>query len=237
MDSTNKTISKKKQLTVFIATVIFGFILFALPNVFFGVTKINGGLIGVNLLFIAVFQLITVCWLLYFSLRFLGKDFKYIGWSFEYWKADGLLGIIIGLTWTVLQFGVIIPNTGGAERTDISQMVTMFDGSVIGTFSFVALGVIGGGITEEIYNRGYFINVLKDMFSNPKVGIWIAAILSILFFAAGHLPSDALGWFDILVPTIAYTLLFLYTKRLTASMVAHGVYNMTAILFTYYMFY
>lgn len=136
-----------------------------------------------------------------------------------------------------MQFGVIIPNTGGAERTDISQMVSMFDGSVIGIFSFVALGVIGGGITEEIYNRGYFINVLKDIFSNPKAGIWIAAILSILFFAAGHLPSDVLGWFDILVPTIAYTLLFLYTNRLTASMVAHGVYNMAAILFTYYMFY
>lgn len=104
-------------------------------------------------------------------------------------------------------------------------------------FSFVALGVIGGGITEEIYNRGYFINVLKDTFKNPKTGTWIAAILSIAFFAAGHLPNDALGWFDILVPTIAYTLLFLYTKRLTASIIAHGIYNMTAILLTYHIYY
>lgn len=43
MEITDKRISKKKTLIVFIYTIISGFILFALPNVFFGVTKINGG--------------------------------------------------------------------------------------------------------------------------------------------------------------------------------------------------
>lgn len=237
MKITERTVSKKKTLTVFIVTIITGFILFALPNVFFGVTKMNGGLSGVNLLYIALFQFITVCSLLWFSLRLLKKDFKFIGWSAKNWKPDTLIGSIVGLAWTALQFGVIIPNTGGAERADIAQMVAWFDGTLLGTLSFVALGVIGGGITEEIYNRGYFINVLKDTFKDPTTGTRIAAILSIAFFAAGHLPSDALGWFDILVPTIAYTLLFLYTKRLTAPIIAHGIYNMTAILLTYHLYY
>jgi len=150
---------------------------------------------------------------------------------------DSLLGLLTGLTWTALQFGLIIPNTGGAERADIAQIVSMFDGTLLGTFSFIALGVIGGGITEEIYNRGYFINVLIDTFSNPKTGLNTAAVLSIVFFAIGHLPADALGWFDILVPTLAYTALFLYTRRLTASIIAHGIYNMTGILLTYYLYY
>lgn len=237
MEVTDRTVSRKKTLIVFICTIIAGFILFALPNVFFGITKINGGLSGVNLLFIALFQFTAVCSLIWFSLRSLNKDFEYIGWSRKNWQSDTILGLLVGLAWTALQFGVIIPNTGGAERADIAQMVTWFDGTLLGTFSFVALGVIGGGITEEIYNRGYFINVLKDTFKNPKTGTWIAAILSIAFFAAGHLPNDALGWFDILVPTIAYTLLFLYTKRLTASIMAHGIYNMTAILLTYHLYY
>lgn len=187
----------------------------------------NGGLTGFNLLFIALFQFTTVCTLIYFSLRFLKKDFKYIGWSGKHWKLDALVGLIVGLTWTALQFGVIIPNTGGGKRTDITQMVSMFDGKLLGTFSFIDLGVIGGGITDEVYNRGYFINVLKDTFKDPKTGRWIAAIISISFFAAGHLPTDALGWFDILVPTIAYTLLFLYTERLTAAIIAHGIHACT----------
>jgi membrane protease YdiL (CAAX protease family) len=167
----DRTVSKKKTLLIFIATIISGFILLALPNLFFGITKINGGLTGINLLFIAFFQLSTVCLLLYFSLRLLEKDFQYIGWSAKNWQTDSLLGLLTGLTWTALQFGLIIPNTGGVERSDIGQMVSMFDGSLIGTFSFIALGVIGGGITEEIFNRGYFINVLKDTFSNPKTGL------------------------------------------------------------------
>ncbi len=138
MKSTDKIVSKKKTLVIFVSTVIVGFILFALPNIFFGVTKVNGGLTGINLLFIALFQLITVCSLIYFSLRLLKKDFQYIGWSWKNWQTDSLLGLLIGLTWTALQFGLIIPNTGGAERADITQMVSMFDGSLLGTFSFIA---------------------------------------------------------------------------------------------------
>ncbi len=232
----DKEVSRAKTLVIFILTIIFGFILFALPNLFFGITRINGGLAGVNLLFIALFQLITVCTLVYLSLRLLRKDFRYIGWSGKHWARDSLIGLFFGLGWAALQLGLIIPNTGGAEREDIAQIITMFDGSLLGLFSFIALGVIGGGITEEVFNRGYFITVLKDCFHNPEIGLWVAATLSILFFAIGHLPKDMLGWFDILVPTITYTVLFLYTKRLTAPVVAHGTYNMVAILLTYLIY-
>jgi hypothetical protein len=232
----DKEVSRAKTLVIFILTIIFGFILFALPNLFFGITRINGGLAGVNLLFIALFQFITVCLLIYLSLRLLKKGFRYIGWSGKHWARDSLIGLFFGLGWAALQLGLIIPNTGGAEREDIAQIITMFDGSLLGLFSFIALGVIGGGFTEEIFNRGYFITVLKDCFHNPEIGLWVAATLSILFFAIGHLPKDMLGWFDILVPTITYTVLFLYTKRLTAPVVAHGTYNMVAILLTYLIY-
>jgi hypothetical protein len=167
----------------------------------------------------------------------LKKDFQYIGLSKNNWQRDGLLGLIAGLTWTALQFGWLIPSTGGAARADIAQMIEMMDGTLSGLLFNIGLGVIGGGITEEIFNRGYFITVLKELFSNPRLGLWVASILSILLFAIGHLPTNALDWFDILVPTIIYTVLFLFTKRLTASIVAHGIYNMSAILLTYYLYF
>lgn len=232
-----KNVGKGKTLAVFIVTIVAGFVLFILPNLFFGITKINGGLTGINLLFTAVFQVVTVTLLVYFSLRVLNKDFSDIGWSSQHWQRDSLLGLGVGLLWTILQFAWIIPSTGGAARNDVAGMVETFDGSVIGLISYVALGVIGGGIAEEIYNRGYFISVLKELFDNPQVGIWVAAVLSVLFFALGHLPSNGLEWFDILVPTIAYTILFVLTKRLTAPIVAHGIYNLSAILLTYAIYY
>lgn len=231
------TPSRRKTLITFIFTVLIGFILFILPNLFFGITKVNGGLIGINLLIIALFQFVSVTLFVYYSLRFLNKDFSDIGWDFEHWRKDGFLGLAVGLSWTLVQFTLIIPNTGGAERADIQGMLSMMDGTTVGLLSFIALGVIGGGITEEIYNRGYFINVLQETFQNPKTGLWIAALISIVFFCLGHLPSNTVEWIDILIPTTAYTLLFIYTRRLTAPIFAHGIYNMTGILATYFMYY
>jgi hypothetical protein len=153
-----------------------------------------------------------------------------VGLRFVHLKRDALLGILFGGIWTVLQFLVIIPNTGGSSRADIQGILELYDGTLVGTLSFIALGVIGRGITEELFNRGYFINVLRDVFKNPKVGLWFSAILSILLFSLGHMPSSELDWFDILIPTLVYTILFIKTKRLTASIVAHGIYNMSAIL-------
>ncbi|MDA3942913.1 MAG: CPBP family intramembrane metalloprotease [Bacteroidetes bacterium] len=236
-ETNQKTISKTKTIIIFIITIIIGYALFIIPDVFFGVTKINGGKIGINLLFIALFQFFTITALLYASLKILKKDFSYIGLRFVNVKKDVLLGLIFGALWTTLQFLLLIPNTGGINRPDINGMLGMYDGSLIGTLSFIALGVIGGGITEELFNRGYFINVLKDAFKKPKTGLWVSATLSIVSFSLGHMPSTALDWFDILIPTIIYTLLFISTKRLTASIVAHGFYNMNAILLTYWMYY
>ena len=233
----SKPVSKAKTITVFILTIILGYILFIIPDVFFGVTKINGGKIGINLLLIALFQFVTVTALLYGSLKILKKDFRSIGLKFENVKKDILLGLVFGGLWVALQFVFLIPNTGGAERADISGMLEMYDGTLVGTLSFIALGVIGGGITEEIFNRGYFITILKDVFKNPKVGLWFASILSILLFSLGHMPTSAIDWFDILVPTVMYTLLFVTTKKLTASIVAHGVYNMSAIILTHYLYF
>ncbi len=236
-EKNQRAVSKTKTIVVFIFTIILGYALFIIPDIFFGVTKINGGKIGINLLFIALFQFFSIIALLYGSLKILKKDFNYVGLRFTNFRKDLLLGLVFGALWTALQFLLIIPNTGGIDRPDISGMLEMYDGSLIGTLSFIALGVIGGGFTEEIFNRGYFINVLKDLFKSPKTGLWFSAILSVVIFSLGHMPSTALDWFDILVPTIMYTLLFITTKRLTASIVAHGVYNMTAIILTYFMYY
>jgi membrane protease YdiL (CAAX protease family) len=116
-------------------------------------------------------------------------------------------------------------------------MLTMYDGSLIGIMSLIALGVIGGGITEELFNRGYTINILQDLFKNKKLGLRFSVVFSIVLFCLGHMPVNALDWFDILIPTLIYTVLFLRTKRLTASIVAHGVYNMIAIILTYFLYY
>lgn len=229
-----KTYSRKRKIAYFILTFIGGYLLFIIPNLFFGITKWNGGLNGINLFYVAIFQLITVTLLVKFSLKKVGHKLDFIGIKFH--LKDVWIGALTGLAWTTLQFALIIPNTGGVERVDIAQMIEMQKGGIIALLSYISLGVIGGGITEEIFNRGYFINALKEVFNDPKIGLFLSSFLSIIFFIAGHLPSSAIDLFDITIPTLLYTLLFIKTGRLTASIVAHGLYNMLAIISVYLLY-
>lgn len=229
--------SKTKILLTFLVVLVLGYMLFILPNIFFGVTGINGGLQGTNLLFVALFQFVTVTGLVYLALRYLGTSLYFTGLTSRHWKHDAVLGTFTALLWALIQFVLLIPGTGGSERADIRMMVDMMDGSYTGLFYYIMLGVVGGGITEEIFNRGFFINTLRETFRNKQAGTTFAALLSILTFSLGHLPSNWVEWVDILIPAVAYTLLFLYTGRLTASIVAHSLWNLSAVLLTYWLYY
>jgi uncharacterized protein len=143
----NQSVSKTKTIFVFITTIIIGFILFALPNLFFGVSKWNGGLTGINLLYTALFQFITVTLLIKFSLSKLNKKLDFIGLNFSKISSDILIGLLVAGAWTFIQFAWVIPSTGGAEREDVPQMISMLDGSTITLISHIALGVIDGDIT------------------------------------------------------------------------------------------
>lgn len=233
---TNQPVSRPKATVIFIATIILGFILFALPNIFLGVFKINGGLTGINLALMGIFQLLSVCALIHLALKRLNMNFKDIGLTSSHWITDVLIGLGVTIIRAIIDFGYITPNTGGASRPDIQEVIMALDGTTLGLISLIVLGVVGGGITEEIYNRGFFITVMKDLFKNEKIGLWISVILSILFFSAGHLPSNDLLWYDILVASSIYTALFLITGRLTASIISHASWNLIAILIINYSY-
>jgi membrane protease YdiL (CAAX protease family) len=228
------TPSRKKKITTYIITILIGYLLFIIPNLFFGITKWNGGLLGINLLYTALFQFITITLLVKFSLKKVGHDLKFIGMKFR--SKDLWIGSLVGLAWTALQFLLIIPATGGSDRADVAGMIEMQEGGMISLLTYISLGVIGGGITEEIFNRGYFINALKDTFHNPKKGLYFAAILSMIIFIVGHIPTNLVELIDITIPTLIYTLLFIKTGRLTAPIIAHGLYNMLAIIFVYHLY-
>ncbi len=232
---TTESKTKAKAIQIFIITIILGFVLFIVPNLFFGIFRINGGLKGVNMAIIAIFQLVTIYILLSYSLAKLGRSIRYIGFTSDHWQRDSLLGMVVTAVRAVIVFGFVIPMTGGAQRPDVQEVFNALDGTTLGLVSLILLGVLGG-IAEEFYNRGFFITIMKDMFNNERTGLWIATFLSILFFSVGHMPTSTLLWIDILVASIIYTSLFLITGRLTASMISHASWNTVAILVLNYLY-
>lgn len=212
----------------YLITLILGYGCFILPNLFFGIFA--GGLVGWNLLWCGVIQLVSVILLVRFAVSRHGLRLADIGWQGFAWRSDLLLGATVGLAWLLIQFCWLVPATGGAERADVEQIQRVLSGGVASWLGYLGLGVLGGGLAEELFNRGYVISVLRRFFYKPILGVLIASVFSVALFAVGHLPVSWLDWLDILVPSIAYTLLFVVTGRLTASMAAHGLYNALTVV-------
>lgn len=220
--------SRKRKVLVFITVLVVGFAMFAAPAIFFQMGG-AGGYEGVNLAVLGLVQLFLVSGVVFAGLRALGMRFRDIGLRGDSWRRDALLGASVGAGWAALQFGVLFPATGGVSRPDVAGILEMVDGSWINVLWYLPLGILGGGVAEEIYNRGFTITILEDILGNGRIATLTAATFAVLFFAAGHLPRGWVSWMDILVPSTVYVLLFLYTRRLTAPMVAHALWNTIAV--------
>ena len=140
---------------------------------------------------------------------------------------------MLGFAWALVEMLVLIPHHGGAAEPNVARIIEGIDGQVVGLVGYLVLGIIGGGVTEEIFNRGFTINVLKSVFANKQVGLWIAGAFSILIFMLGHMPVTAFDWVTILIPTVLYTLLFVGTGRLAAPIAAHAMHNGAVLLLIY----
>ncbi|MGZ9812307.1 CPBP family intramembrane glutamic endopeptidase [Pseudoroseicyclus sp. H15] len=220
---------KGRRIALYVATLVLGYAAFIAPNLLFGITGINGGLSGPNLALIGLIQLALIAALLSVSLRLSGRRFIDIGWRFDYAAHDIALGLAIGSLWTAVQVLWLIPATGGTARPDVEEIVA-HTATPLALASYIALGVIGGGVAEELFNRGYTIGTLAGFFRNRRTGLAIAAAFSILLFCAGHLPTDLVEWVDILIPTLAYTALYLATGRLLPGIAAHATYNAAILI-------
>jgi membrane protease YdiL (CAAX protease family) len=220
--------SRARKAVVFLAALLIGFAMFAAPAIFFQMGN-AGGYRGANFAILGFVQLVLVTAVVWAGLRALGMKPAAIGWSFEHWRTDTWLGAATAAAWTLIQFGLLFPATGGAGRPDIAAILTMVDGSWLNVLWYLPLGILGGGVAEELYGRGFVITVLEDLLGSTRTATILAAAFAALFFAAGHLPQGWVEWVDILVPSVAYVLLFLKTRRLVAPMVAHAIWNSVAV--------
>lgn len=221
--------SRARTIAVFVVVLFAGFAMFAVPAIFFQMGH-AGGYAGANLAILGIIQLVLVTAVTGLGLRTLHFGFTDIGLTSRRWRRDAGLGVAVALAWAALQFGWLFPATGGAGREDIASILSMLDGRWDNIVWYLPLGILGGGVAEELYNRGFIITILEDILGNTRTATHAAGLFAVLFFAAGHLPDSMIAWIDILVPSFAYTVLFIHTRRLTAPMIAHATWNTLAMV-------
>ena len=154
--------SRGRRAATFLLVLVVGFAGFALPAILFQM-GFAGGYEGANPTVVALLQLVLVGSVVYAGLRLLDMRPRDIGLTSDHWRRDALLGVAVAAAWALVQFTWLIPATGGAGRDDIASILAMIDGRWANVLWYMPLGIVGGGIAEEIYGRGFVIVVLRDL--------------------------------------------------------------------------
>ncbi|MFD6950685.1 MULTISPECIES: CPBP family intramembrane glutamic endopeptidase [unclassified Nocardiopsis] len=125
---------------------------------------------------------------------------------------------------------MLIPAADGADDPGVREVLDNASAGALALTATLVLGVVGGGLAEELYFRGFLLGALPGFFVHRGAALHGAALVSVLLFAALHLPSSGPDAVAIVLAGLVYTALFLATRRLTATVVAHSLWNVSAVV-------
>ena len=158
-----------------------------------------------------------------------------IGFVSNNWKQEILYGGSVSISLALLQYLVVLPLTGGAQRSDVIASLKIVGTNPSDLVGAIILGWLAGAISEEIFYRGHLIRSLQKLLGGGTWALWIASIFSITFFAVDHGYQGPIGILNAGIIAVVYTGLYLWRKRLTSGIVAHGVYDTLAFLGLYFL--
>jgi len=208
------------------------FVSHIVPDVFWGI-EVKGPVLAVVALLFASTSLMAVA----IALRFVKHDFRDIGLTVENFRADAAIGVTVAVVWSLLQFLVIIPNTGGAERSDIVANRAQIGTSELGLFAMLLMAWLGGGLAEELFFRGHFMTTLQKVLGHSIPSMTVVVAITVIVFASLHGYQGWVGILDTgLYGGLTISLLYLWRKRLTACIVAHGLFDTIAVIMIFFWY-
>lgn len=171
------------------------------------------------------------------GLRLARRPLSAAGFTLENARADVLVGAAVAVVWAALQFGIIIPLTGGAERADVVVNAEQIGTTLSGLAGFVLLAW-GGGFAEEVFFRAHLMTTLRGIFGASPAATALVVLVPTVLFAMLHGYQG--GWIGMLDTGVfggaTLSLLFLWRGRLMPCVVAHAFWNTIAsvVIFVWY---
>jgi membrane protease YdiL (CAAX protease family) len=167
------------------------------------------------------------------ALRLAKTGLRDVGLTAAGWRRDALAGAAVAVPFTLLQFLVVIPATGGAGRSDVAANATQIGGSLAGVAGFVVLAWTGA-FSEELFFRGHVVTLLRRLLGDSSAALAGTVVLTSVIFGAGHGYQGWAGVVDTgLYGGLVLTLVYLWRGRLTACIVAHALWNTLATVAIY----
>lgn len=184
---------------------------------------------GVRYAALGVAELIFGGAIIWLALRFARLRLADIGLGRTHLRSDTLIGVGIGLAFAAVQFLVIIPATGGADRSDLVANAAQIGESYAGLFGILILALFGS-TSEELLFRGLLLFGLAKLCGGGAGGKTISTVLVTILFALSH---GYQGWAGIIdtgfYGGLLMSLLYWWRGvRLAAPIAAHATWNLIA---------
>ena len=170
-----------------------------------------------------------------YTWRIVNGGWKTIGFDFHNWKQDAYYGSAVAIGLAIIQVFVLLPLTGGSQRSDIIAASEIMGTSLSTLVAAIILG-LAGALSEELFFRGHIIRSLQGLLGDHRLTLLVSSVISITLFGLGHSYQGLSGVLNTVLIASIFTVLFLWRGTLTAGIVAHGVYNTLAFLGVYFLY-
>ena len=178
--------------------------------------------------------LLLLGWL---SLRLRGIGWRAVGLKRPArWRRTLLLGISVGVVYQFFSLYLLEPLivvlTG--KSIELSQFAQI-EGNVFLFFLFLVLVWTLAAFGEELLHRGYLMNRVAELAGGSSMAWAVSLIVVSVLFGVAHLYQGISGVFTSLSAGLVYGALYLSSGRnLWGPIIAHGVYDMVALLLIFW---
>jgi len=186
-----------------------------------------------NISFLA--SLITILAMLYLGMKYINSAISYEqDWATFAFVHMGY-AIVGGLVAPLIFTGTLKP-TKKVDPTSFLRAVIIFVANVWYQKFVFSLSITGtdrliyhlfSAVSEELFYRGFLINLFERIFQELSWGKWIGVFISAVLFMAGHLSywGDSLKLLAVFGGGLIFGIFYAIWRDLTALMVAHMTIN------------
>lgn len=155
-----------------------------------------------------------------------GEPFSSLGWEKKQWHSDVKLGVAVVPAFFLINiiiaytFKVLLPKYFMSHNPLLDTMQSPRDLALL-----IAASLVAGGLKEEL-QRAFIINRFRAHLGSARIGL----VLWSLAFGAGHYLQGLQGIVAATIFGLVFGVLYLTRGSVVAPVVAHGLYDTTALL-------
>jgi len=192
-----------------------------LVGVFAGSSPAPGLLVA-----LALVELCLSWGLIWFWLKRRGMSWSSLGTDITRWRSDLGLALVTFVPRVLLEMLVLIPMAGGVDNPGVQEVLDFASAGWFALGATILLGVVGGGLAEEMYFRGFMLGSMPGMYRSSTTALKLLSVLSVVLFAGLHLPGSFPDFISIFLAGLTYVGLYLFTRRLLTVVFAHALWNL-----------